>query len=149
MTPREAMDGALKDAITHDLRPKGFTGSLPHLRRRSDAQVCLISFQFFSAGGSFVVAVAECVPDGFTTSWGKHKPPHKVTAQDIPAPRPRLGSAHFPQGDHWFVFGPRNYEPDAGKLRPRQEYEAIAAEVLRLVESQAEPFWKQQLSART
>lgn len=149
MRPREAMDDALKDAITQNLRPKGFTGSLPHLRRRSDAQVCLVSFQFFSAGGSFAVEVAECGPDGFTTSWGEHKPPHTVTAQDIPAPRPRLGSAVFPQGDHWFVFGPRYYEPGAEKLQPRAEYKALAVDALRYIESQAEPFWQQQLSART
>ncbi|MBE1605592.1 hypothetical protein [Actinopolymorpha pittospori] len=72
-----------------------------------------------------------------------------MTAQDIPAPRPRLGSADFPQGDHWFVFGPRNYEAGAAKLRPHEDYEALAAGVLGFVESQAEPFWEQQLSART
>ena len=149
MTPRKAMESALKDAITQHLRPKGFTGSLPHLRRRSDSQVCLISFQFHSAGGSFAVEVAECGPNGFDTSWGKHIPPQKVTAQDVPAPRPRLGRADFPNGDHWFAFGPRNYEPDADRLRPPQDYEALADDVLRLIESQAEPFWQQQLSART
>lgn len=144
MTPREAMNGALKDAITQHLRPKGFTGSLPHLRRRSETQICLVSFQFFSSGGSFVVEVAECGPDGFTTSWGEHKPPNKLTAQDISGPRPRLGAA----GDHWFVFGPRNYEPGADRLQPQETYEALAAKVLRFVESQAEPFWQQQLSIR-
>jgi len=72
-----------------------------------------------------------------------------VTPHDIPAPRPRLGSADFPQGDHWFVFGPRNYEPGAEKLQPHEHYEALAAEVLRLIESQAAPFREQQLSART
>jgi hypothetical protein len=149
MTPREAMDGALKDAVKEHLRPKGFMGSLPHLRRRSEDQVCLVSFQFFSAGGSFVVEVAECGPDGFTNHWGEHKPPQKVTARDINAPRPRLGSADFPEGDHWFVFGPRNHEPGADMLQPHTKYEALAAEVLRFVESQAEPFWEQQLSART
>jgi hypothetical protein len=30
-----------------------------------------------------------------------------------------------------------------------EAYEALAAEVMRFVESQAEPIWKQQLSART
>ena len=145
MTPREAMNGALKNAITHHLRPQGFTGSLPHLRRRSDTQICLISFQFMSAGGSFAVEIAECGPDGFTTSWGEHKPPNKVTAQDIPAPRPRLGTADFPHGDRWFVFAPRNYEPGADKLQPHTTYEVLADEVLRYVESQAKPFWKQQL----
>jgi hypothetical protein len=61
MTPREAMNGALKDAIAHHLRPQGFTGSLPHLRRRSDTQIGLISFQYFSAGGSFVVEIADTI----------------------------------------------------------------------------------------
>jgi hypothetical protein len=149
MTPRDAMNGALKYAITQHLRPKGFTGSLPHLRRRSDTQICLISFQFFSAGGSFVVEVAECGPDGITTLWGEHKPPQKVKAQDSPARRPRLGSADFPVGDHWFVFGSRNYEPGAEQLQPQATYQALAADVLRFVESQAEPFWQEQLLART
>jgi hypothetical protein len=148
LTPREAMNGALKDAITQHLRPGGSTGSLPHLRRRPDSQVCLISFQFFSAGGSFAVEVAECGADGFTTSLGEHKAAHKVTAQGHPTPRPRLGTADFPQGDRWFVFGPRNYEPGAEKLQPHSHYEALADEVVRFVESQAEPFWQQQLSAR-
>ncbi|MBE1605591.1 hypothetical protein HEB94_002439 [Actinopolymorpha pittospori] len=72
MTPREAMDGALKDAITQHLRPKGFTGSLPHLRRRSDAQVCLISFQFFqlaegSPSRSLSVGLTASLPPGAST----------------------------------------------------------------------------------
>ncbi|MFI5732227.1 DUF4304 domain-containing protein [Kribbella sp. NPDC051587] len=149
MTPRQAMDNALKSVITQHLRPRGFTGSLPHLRRRSEAQVCLISVRYFSAGGSFAVEIAECGPAGFTTSSGRQIPPGKVTAQDIPTPRPRLGSADFPQGDHWFVFGPRNYEPGADKLRPFEEYDALATEVLQMIESQAEPFWSRQFAART
>jgi hypothetical protein len=149
MTPRQAMDGALKSAVARQLRPKWFTGSLPHLRRRSEAQICLISVQYFSAGGSFAVEVAECGPGGFTTSWGRRIPPGRVEAQDILTPRPRLGSADFLQGDHWFVFGPRNYEPGWEKLRPVEDCDALATEVLQLIESQAEPFWSRQLAART
>jgi hypothetical protein len=37
----------------------------------------------------------------------------------------------------------------ADKLQRHEAYEAVAADVMRFVESQAEPFWKQQLSART
>src|SRR2546426_5791011 len=91
-TPRQAMESALKKAINEQLRPAGFSGSFPHLRRRLDGRIDLISFQFHSAGGSFVAEVAACPPDGFTTSSGRHIEPSKVRAQDIPRPRPRLGS---------------------------------------------------------
>lgn len=150
MTPREAMDHALKEVVVRPLRAEGFTGSLPHLRRRSDEQICLISFQFYSSGGSFVVEVAECAPDGFTTSWGAHVPPQKVKAQDMNPPhRPRLGNPEFPLGDHWFTFGPRNYEPGADELQPPDHYIAIATDVLRHIQSQAETFWRQQLTTRS
>jgi hypothetical protein len=148
MTPREAMDEALRRAFTERLRPKGFMGSLPHLRRRSKDQICLISIQYYSAGGSFVAEVAECGTDGLTTRWGAHKPPGKVTARDINSPRPRLGSPDFPKGDHWFVFGGRNYEPGVDVLRPQEHYDEIAAEVIALVQNQAEPFWREQLRSR-
>jgi hypothetical protein len=148
VTPREAMDQALKDAVATHLRPQGFRGSLPHLRRRSADQICLVSFQYFSSGGSFAVEVADCDGDGFTTSWGAHKPPNKVTALDIPSPRPRLGSPDFPDGDHWFVFGVRAYEPGHDAIGPAEHYDAIAAEVIALVGAQAEPFWREQLHQR-
>lgn len=141
MTPRAAMDHALKDAIKAHLRPRGFTGSLPHLRRRSEEQICLITFQYFSSGGSFVVEVAECPPEGIITSWGKHIPPQKVTAHNINSPRPRIGG-------QWFVFGPRNYEPGHDRVLPEQHYDAIAAQVMRLIEEEAEPFWREQLAQR-
>jgi hypothetical protein len=138
------MESALKAAVTDQLRSRGFSGSFPHLRRRGDGRVDLVSFQFHSAGGSFVVEVASCGPGGFTTSWGKHVEPSKVRAIDIaPSLRPRLGNANFPGfGDHWFVFGPRSYEPASRVLQPSAHYEAIAAEVVRLLDDQAEPFWQ-------
>lgn len=143
-TARESMDAALKRAVASRLRPLGFKGSLPHLRRRSDRRIDLISVQYFSSGGSFVVEVAACGPDGYTTSWGKHIDATKVRAQDIPTPRPRLGSENFPEfGDHWFVFGPRNYEAGSEKVYPPQHYDDIAADVIRLVAEQAEPFWRE------
>ena len=58
------MNEALTYAVHTELRPRGFTGSLPHWRRRSTKQICLLTIQFFSAGGSFVAEVAECGPDG-------------------------------------------------------------------------------------
>lgn len=136
------MDNALGDVVKNDLRPRGFTGSLPHLRRRSSERIELVSVQHHSAGGSFVVEVASCGPDGYTTSWGKHIEPGKMTARDIPTPRPRLGSPSFPEfGDHWFVYGPRNYEPGAAREHLAEHYQQIAALVVKLIEEEAEPFW--------
>ena len=142
------MNEALTYAVRTELRPRGFTGSLPHWRRRSTKQICLLTIQFFSAGGSFVAEVAECGPDGYVTSWGAHKAPQKVTAHDINTPRPRLGSPQFPQGDHWFTFGRRNYESGAHIVHPREHYDEIAAQMIRLVEEQAEPFWHEQMLIR-
>jgi tRNA(Leu) C34 or U34 (ribose-2'-O)-methylase TrmL len=137
------MDGALRDAVKRELRPRGFTGTLPHLRRRSADRVHLISVQYHSSGGSFVVEVASCGADGYTTSGGKHIEPSRVTARDIPRPRPRLGSPSFPaSGDHWFVFGPRSYELDAETVRASEHYEQIAAQVVQMIAEQAEPFWR-------
>jgi hypothetical protein len=66
-----------------------------------------------------------------------------VTARDIPTPRPRLGSPSFPEGgDHWFRYGPRNYEPGFETVLPPDHYRQIAAEVLVLIKNQAEPFWR-------
>lgn len=149
MTPREAMNQALKQAVHSNLRPRGWTGSLPHFRRPSNDQICLLTFQFYSSGGSFVAEIAECGPDGYTTSWGRHWPPNKVTAHCVGDPRPRLGSPHFPVGDHWFTFGPRNYEPHSDVVRPHDHYDRVAAEVMRFVRQQAEPWWHEQLIARS
>lgn len=137
------METALKQIVVTDLRRRGFTGSLPHLRRRMQDRIDLLSFQFRSTGGSFVVEVAVCGPDGIVMSWGKHIPPAKVRAVDMNSNRPRLGADHFPTGDHWFVFGSPNYEQESRPLPPSSFYDSIAVEVLQLVDQQAEPFWSE------
>jgi len=131
------MESALKRAIRAHLRPRGFVGSLPHLRRRSADRIDLISVQFHSAGGSFVVEVAACGPTGYTTSWGRAIGPSLVRARDIPTPRPRLGSPTFPKGDHWFVYGPRAHQTGASSVLPVQHYQEIAIHVVHLIDTQA------------
>jgi Domain of unknown function (DUF4304) len=145
------MDAALRRAVSEHLRPRGFTGSLPHLRRRSETRIDLLSVQYYNPGGGmFVVEVAACEPTGFTTAWGTHIEPDKVKAQDITMvksqdvtmPRPRLGSPSFPRGDHWFVFGPTNYEAPNAEALSQSHYDRVASEVLHFIEEQAEPFWR-------
>jgi hypothetical protein len=136
------MEEALERMIDASLRRAGFSGSLPHLRRRRPDRIDLISFQFHSAGGSFVVEVAQCGPDGLTTSWGKHLSPGKVTAQYLNPPnRPRIGGDTFPIGDHWYVFGLRSYEISGDQLTVGSNYDEVAAKVLSDIERQAEPYW--------
>ena len=135
---RKEMDQALRSAIDEHLRPRGFTGSLPHLRRRGDDRIDLMTVQHYSGGGSFVVEVACVSPE---VARNLRKDPAEICAQDISSPRPRLGSAHFPQGgDRWFVYGPRTYEdPDPGRYTPPDD---LAAEVVRLILEQAQPWWE-------
>ena len=121
---------------------------MPHLRHRTEDQICLLSIQFFSAGGSFKVEVATCVPDGYTSSTGRAWPANKVTAQALPPmDRPRLGNPHFPAfGDHWFGFGPRRYDPGAAEIQAPEQYSRVAERVLRLLHEQAEPWWRGELA---
>jgi uncharacterized protein DUF4304 len=139
------MERALREEVRDELRPLGFRGSFPHLRRLKESHIELVSIQFHSAGGSFVIEVAACPPAGITTSWGKRVPPTEVTARDIAPRRPRLGSPTFPIGDHWFEFGPRNYEPGHDRMLSEAHFATIAHEAIPLVMSQAVPFWEDEV----
>jgi hypothetical protein len=116
--PRERMNAGLKRVLVPCLRARGFTGSLPHFRRRRPTRIDLLTVQFFSGGGSFVVEVASCAPTGHRLSW-KHVEPTKATAHQVHRPRPRLGGPDFPAGDHWCHFAPRFYvQPDYDQEMP-------------------------------
>jgi uncharacterized protein DUF4304 len=132
---RKQMERALRDVFVPVLRELGFKGSLPHFRRLRPQQLDLVSFQYFSSGGSFVVEVAKAPPEGITTSWGEFIPPEKANVTWINE-RLRLGAP--PEGgDHWYSFGPRSYDPPA-KPRPYEHYVAVANEVAEDMKSQGE-----------
>src|SRR5689334_15887249 len=98
------MDRVLKETVVLELRARGFTGSLPHLRRIRSDRIDLITFQYSRYGGRFVVELSQCGPDGVKTAWGKEIPPNKVTAHDLfSSDRYRL---HLRAGwrGQWFVF---------------------------------------------
>jgi Domain of unknown function (DUF4304) len=69
--PRDQMIAALREVVVPVLRNMGFSGSFPHFRRIRESQIDLLTFQFDRHGGSFVVEVATCAPEGFTTHWGR------------------------------------------------------------------------------
>ena len=133
---RQAMDDALKRVVVPHLRGEGFKGALPHFRRPHEKQIDLLTFQFNKYGGSFVVEIAKCPPDGITTSWGKHVPPIKVNAHSVNT-RQRLGST--PDHDHWFHFAPPSHEPQPDF--DEEHFLAVAKSVIALYESQAKRWW--------
>jgi hypothetical protein len=130
---RDRMIAALKETVVPMLRDMGFSGSFPHFRRVREKQIDLLTFQFNRYGGSFVVEVAFCAPDGFMTHWGEHIPPNKVRAHDIhPGQRLRLGSHPPEKADHWFY-----YEPERSDV-----YTDTAVELLPLLRAEGEQFWE-------
>jgi hypothetical protein len=137
---RSALEAALREIVIPDLRSRGFKGSFPHFRRILETRIDLLTFQFYSSGGSFVVEVAQCGPNGVSHSW-KDVPSNKVTAWDV-GTRLRLGSDRAAGiADHWFAYGKANFEVGHDRVEDASHYRRIAMEVGALLDSQAEPFW--------
>jgi hypothetical protein len=132
---REKMIATLKEHLVPVLKDRGFKGSFPHFRRPTDTAIHLLTFQFDKWGGGFVIEVASCPVEGVTMHWGEHIPPSKVTAQHV-IHRLRLGASDA-KSDHWFRYDRR------GLLSFSDPYERAAREVLPLLDSQAETFWRQ------
>jgi hypothetical protein len=132
---REKMIETLKEQVVPVLKARGFKGSFPHFRRPTDTAIHLLTFQFDKWGGGFVVEIASCPIEGVTMHWGEHIAPAKVTAHDV-TQRLRLGSPDS-KSDHWFRYDRR------GLLSFGDPCERAAREVLPLLDSQAEIFWRQ------
>lgn len=137
---RGLMSSAFKSVLVPDLRKRGFKGSLPHFYRSLPSRTDYLSIQFHSAGGSFVVEAGKCGPNGIEDGVGKDLPLSKINTTYL-GDRIRLGSD--PDAgvfDHWFVFGPRNYDPPQ-EPHATSHYESIASDVVGLVGTQAEKWW--------
>ncbi len=105
MPGRSEMLAALRRHLGSALRAHGFEGSLPHVRRISTTRIDLLTVQFDKHGGGFIIELATCAPTGFTTYWGKHIEPKKVTAYDLnPGARHRLGFGGPKAHGHWFRY---------------------------------------------
>lgn len=137
---RSLMTAALKSIFVPALRERGFKGSLPHFYRACPARTDFLTVQFNSAGGSFVVEIAKCGPNGIESGHGEDLPVSKLNVQYF-ARRHRLGS-NPAAGilDHWFDFAPRNYDPPQ-PLHPAGHYEHVASILVPLLDSQAEDWW--------
>jgi hypothetical protein len=133
---REKMIATLKEQIVPVLRSRGFKGSFPHFRRPSNAVIHLLTFQMDKWGSCcFAVEIASCPIEGATLLFGDHIAPTKVNTHHISYKhRLRLGTS---KGDHWFRYDRRS------SLSSIDPYERAAQEVLPLLDSQAETYWKQ------
>ncbi|ASS92519.1 DUF4304 domain-containing protein [Peribacillus simplex] len=119
---RKMMDNALKKVVIPVLRKLEFKGSLPHLRRKNENNIDLITFQFNRWGGSFIVELATCPTEGVTMYWGEQIPPNKVTAHHI-YKRLRLGAESEDEDGIWFDFE---------NAKTEEEFEKVAMSVLGL-----------------
>lgn len=104
MKPHD-MISSRKRLFVPALRERGFKGSRPHFRRLGKGRVDLLTVQFNRHGGSFVIEISSCAPEGVTTSWGKKILPSQVRAWDMhPNERSRLGTLGPGTDGHWFRF---------------------------------------------
>jgi hypothetical protein len=116
------MIAALKRTVVPVLRELGFKGSFPHFRRTLDSRVDLLTFQFYSSGGQFVVEVGSFPSTGYM-HYGKLIPPEKVRMPHLLS-RLRLG-AKDEGSDHWFGFEAGNFEEVAGSVVPYIRGQAV------------------------
>jgi hypothetical protein len=138
---REKMLVAIKERVVPALRDLGFRGSFPHFRRIGSTQMDLLSFQFYSSGGRFVVEIAKCPPGGIVAGWGKEIPPSKLNVTYF-RERFRLGSdPSTGEVDHWYEFGKRSYEAGHQEVKADAFYRQVAEKVVSDLVTQAVPWW--------
>lgn len=126
---RKNMNIAIKKNIVPVLREQGFKGSFPHFRRKNKNHIDLITFQFNTWGGSFVVELATSPLEGMIMSWGEEIPANKVTAHHVNE-RHRLGESGGEPGI-WF---------DYSQARTTGDFEQVCHSVLGLLHL-SDPNW--------
>jgi hypothetical protein len=124
---RDEMIAELKRVAVPVLRSHGFKGSFPHFRRESGTRIDLLTFQFSTGGGEFVVEIGSFPVAGYEL-YGKLIPTAEVKMRHL-LRRLRLG-AKDESSDHWF-----NYD--------NGEYAGVAAAVVPYICGQAIEWWSQ------
>jgi hypothetical protein len=122
---RDGMVAELKRVVVPVLRELGFNGAFPHFRREGEEGIDLLTFQFASAGGSFVVEAGKFPAEGLQVA-NELIPPAEVKMRHL-LRRLRLGTKGE-SGDHWFDY-------EAGG------YEQVAQSVVPLIRGQATRYW--------
>jgi hypothetical protein len=135
------MTAALKQSLVPELRRRGFRGSFPHFYRLVPGGAHYLMIQFYSSGGSFVVEIAKCGPNGLEGNrFGSELPLDKLNVPYFKE-RLRLGSdVAAGRSDHWFEFGPRSYDSPQVP-RSLEFYDAVAQSVIPFLDRQGEAWW--------
>ena len=132
---KQDMDAALKATVVPVLRAAGFKGSYPHFHRDLAGHVDLLTFQFGSAGGRFVVEIA------FATASRDSLHPSR---RDVPAAklrvfhtgqRLRLGGVGLQ--DKWFIYA----QPMTNFGEAAEAPDDIAHTIAALIPTEAETWW--------
>jgi Domain of unknown function (DUF4304) len=116
------MIAELKRTVVPVLRELGFRGSFPHFRRVSESQVELLTFQFSSGGGEFVVEIGKFPPEGYEL-YGQVIPSDEVKMMHLLG-RMRLGAMDG-ASDHWFNYEGGNYGEVAASVVPYLRGQAL------------------------
>ncbi|MBI1492095.1 DUF4304 domain-containing protein [Halocynthiibacter styelae] len=135
------MELALKEVCVPALRTLGFKGSFPHFYKNSDGFVELITFQFFSAGGSFCVNLGYVDFEGKNVSLGQDTEISKLRVSSTKDFR-RMGAVA--DGDRWFCFGSTSYGTRRGQPFSVKE---LAEHCSALFKTDAEIWWRSKKDA--
>lgn len=125
---RRLMMEAFKGRFVPALRERGFRGSFPHFRRRSQARADYLAVQFSSSGGRFVLEIGSTGPDGVDDGPWKDLPVEEIGPMHC-VNRRRLHPRGEGLDDNWWVFGPGS-TTERQPPRPREHYDAIADDAL-------------------
>jgi hypothetical protein len=139
---RKTMEAGLKAACVPRLREMGFKGSFPNFFRETDGFVSLVSFQFFSAGGSFCVNLGYADPQRKNVYF---QPDTEVQKLRVNQTRETVRLGAVDGGDCWFSFGETSYGEFRGQPRPVGDLAAICNELLA---SDAETWWRSRQTSR-
>ena len=134
---RDEMIKKLNEIVVPALRQLNFKGSFPHFRRITSERVNLLTFQFDRNGGVFVIEIANCKPNGFTTSWGQEIKPNKLTAHDLNKRERIQSNMTTPNSstDDWFRYD-KKYLLGLGDI-----YKKVCKDVLSKL-GLADNYWK-------
>ena len=137
---RKEFEPYLKRFVTEHIRPLGFTGAYPHVRRIRDDQIDLVSISFDRVGRAFAVEIAAGHPGGFWSNGRLERPPEKMQTMYACGGynRASLGPT-FPEAGSRFVIARAEWEdPDR---HPIVEPDELIATLRRYFDEQAQPFW--------
>ena len=131
---REQVDAELKRVVAPELRRLGFKGTYPNFYRDRAGHLDLVTIQFSSAGGKFVVELSYADRSRKNVYAKREAPPAKLRVSQT-TNRFRLGTL-APHDDHWFLY------PGA-----EANLSALCTKVNELLNTQGADWWLAQSDA--